>query len=289
MRTANDLPENIRKHFDMYDLIGVYKPPGTVTDNGSTSEAQGWVDGGDSCHFTGIYYYCFWLNPEFRFRPEYYGNIIGRLAAAEGNLRSKSAFGGYKRHPDSRYWYSDDNRMSRDQATPLLASLAISNSKKSLARQLLHHAKRLFLFSTNTRRNGTTADNHGMEYAPGRVYDYSWKVPDLMIFDIWSIFIRGLNLKLLYPLLLVADLQTYINARILLRNPTDTDVANFFIKHSLSRKLLPTFIGAWTDSLLKRLNLEARIAVRYSAPGMPVFLGRILQDTITKFRRALEN
>ena len=285
MKTKMDIPTAAQKHVDHWDMIGVYKPYGGTDELGRPIPEHGWVDGGDSCHFTGIYHYCYALSTILKTTEYYYGNMVGRLAAAEGNLRSQSFFGGYKRHPDKAFWYSDDNRMSRDQATPMLAALAMSNSRKSLWRQLWHYAKRGFLFSTNTRRNGTTAKNHGVEYAPGKVYNYSWKIPDPMLFDIWGIFIRGLELKALYPLLLLADLQTYLNARLLLKNKQDTDVANFFIKHSLSRKKLPTFIGGWTDRLLPSLNLHARIAVRYGAPGMPVFLGNILGKAMKEFTK----
>ena len=284
MKTLKDLPVEAQRHFDHYDLIGMYKPPGSIDELGEVL-SKAWVDGGDSCHFTGIYHYAYLLSSDARQSEYYYGNMLGRLSAYEANLRSPTLTGGWKRHPDTKYWYSDDNRMSRDQATPMLCSLALSKSTKSLRRALLHFAVRGFLFATNTRRNGTTKLNHGTTYGElnNKKRNYNWKMPDPMLFDIWAIFIRGLNLKLLYPILLIADLQTYLNARLLLRRPEDTDVANFFLKHSLSRQKLPTFIGRLTDNLLQKLYLSSRVEKRYSAAGMPTFVGKLLQLAIKQF------
>lgn len=315
MRTLAQVPEKARKHFDLYDMIGVYHQPGTKDELGKTIGATGWVDGGDSSHFVGIYHYCYALDAEVRRSPEYYGNMIGRLYAAAGNLKCGGLFGGFKRHPDAKYWYADCNRMSRDQATPLLAAMALSGARQPMAAEFKRFLLRGLLFSTNTRRNGTTKANHGQVFKTDvqplsrkdqfilkhrvpvlNVQDgyrnYNWKIPDPMLFDIWAIYIRAFNWKLLYPVLLLADLQTYLNARLLLRNmgtaKVDTDVANFFIKYSLSRRKLPTFIGRWTDKLLPRLGLSARISLRYSAPGMPLFLGNLLAQAMENFVKKLK-
>lgn len=284
MKTKRELPQSIQQHFDDWDMIGVYHTPPAQDEEGRKYEARGWVDGGDSCHFIGLYYYCLRRAPSVLFyRPGYYGNLPGRLIASEAMLKSRTYWGGYKRHPDTRHWYGGDNRMSRDQWTPMLGSLALWELRPQLRAQLWDYAKRGLIFTTNTRKNGSSANNDGVEYAPGKFRDYSWKVPDLALFDIWALFIRGLNLWYLYPILLIADFQNFINALILLANPQDTDCANFWIKHSLSRSKYTTPFAWLTQKLIyPRLKLWDRIKLRYNRRGEPTFLGHILAYSMHK-------
>lgn len=297
------LPESARKHFDAWDMIGMYVPKGKLDSNKDLLKAD-WVDGGDSCHFVGIFHYLYRAYPELKSRQEFAGNMGIRLAQAYHLLSVKSKYGGFKRHPDTRYWYGANNVMSRDQLTPMLCALAVSQNKVYLRWQLLSHVRRALLFTTNTRKNGSSATNHGQKFksaakplrwyhklvlkykiplipVPDGYRNYNWKLPDITLFDIWGIYIRGLQFKVLYPLLYAADIQTLINGILLLKRPDDMDVANFFLKHSLSRKLMPTIISAITQRyILPKLNLSARVAFNYYRPGMPQFLGNTIRAGI---------
>jgi len=297
--------ENPRKHFDYWDMIGMYVGPGLFDDNGQRLTYP-WVDGGDSCHFMGLYYYAYFAYPAVRLNPHYSGNMQLRLTQSHNLLESKSFFGGLKRHPDARYWYGGNGVGSRDQATPFLAALAISGQRKGLLKELWGHLKRGLLFTTNVRKNGSSPQNHGSQFNPDAkplqpwekfalkykipmvpirdgYRNYNWKLPDLTLFDYWSLYIRGFNAWYLYPILLLGDAQLLINALLIKKNKEDTDVANFFIKHSLSSKILPTPFSAITQKyLLPKLNLEGRFHKNYYRPGelrlMPTFLCEILKN-----------
>lgn len=278
IRTRKDVPENISRHFDDWDMIGMFFSA-KIDEEGRLQ--RNWVDGGDSCHFIGLYYYCLAYDPTVLFlNGAYYGDPIQRLQAAESMLRSRTRAGGYKRHPDIKHWYGQDNRMSRDQWTPLLGALAIWGLKSALKQNIKDIFKRGLLFTTNTRKNGSTATNHGKEFAPGKFRDYSWKLPDIALFDIWSIIIRGMGWKLGYPILVIGDFMLLINALLLL-NRKDDDVANFWVKHSLSVKIMPTPISLFTQKFLyPRLKLAERIKPRYFSPNFPLFLGKIIMHAM---------
>ena len=177
------------------------------------------------------------------------------------------ANGKYKRHPDKRHWYGDCDRMSRDQATPLVVSLGVFGNKKLLWEFLWAHIKRLG-FMTNTRNNGATKLNHGTLYkveADGtRIYwNYNWKLPDFTGPEFWGLYIRGFNAWFLYPLLLLADLETLTGAikRRYEGLGVDDDVLNHMIISEYSFRKFPTPISWLTkkvndnDELLKKLEV----------------------------------
>jgi len=149
--------------------------------------------------------------------------------------------GRFVRHPDPDKWYSDLDRMSRDQLSPLLALLGLigtKDSRKVLWQIFKAHAKRLFLFSWNTRRNDPTPENHGKARYPddpgvkqltrkdkfiikyripfleitSGYHNYNWKLPDITFMETWATYIRGFRLYPLYPLLLLFDLENFLGS-----------------------------------------------------------------------------
>ena len=124
-------------------------------------------------------------------------------------------------------WYAYWDRASRDQLTPLVITLGLFGNKALLWRTFKDHCKRLLLFTTNVRDNFmyptlTLQQQYG---TPDVVWDYTWKVPDLTGPEFWALYVRGLNSILLYPLLWVFDIQTFIGSTIL-RFQTENDVIN---------------------------------------------------------------
>jgi len=165
-------------------------------------------DGGDSLQRFGTYYAVSkWLGHFSDWRGwklhKGYARDIKQFMCGDGK---------YKRHPSRINWYGDCDRMSRDQATPLVISLIVFGYKKMLREFLWAHIKRIGFF-TNTRNNGATAKNHKTLYKikddGGKIYwNYNWKVPDFSGPEFWGLYIRGLGLWWLYPVLLLSDLET---------------------------------------------------------------------------------
>src|SRR5271165_3702635 len=63
-----------------------------------------------------------------------------------------------RRHPDTSMWYGDWQRMSRDQTFPVLISAKEYNDYKFVFKYIIGHFLRFFLFTSNIRNNGATAD-----------------------------------------------------------------------------------------------------------------------------------
>lgn len=84
--------------------------------------------------------------------------ILGTLAALDPDFEDSRAllfhFGIPIRHPDTRYWYSDTNRFSRDQ---LKASICGYIYRPSVMGDVLFraHMKHQFLYAWNRRANGS--------------------------------------------------------------------------------------------------------------------------------------
>jgi len=100
--------------------------------------------------------------------------------------------------------------MSRDQLTPMIIAAGYWD-KEELRKIAKGHLKRGFLFTNNTRRNGANKINHGKLVA-GEIRNYDWKIPDPTGPSIWSNFIRAYNFWPLYPLLLLFDIELFVNS-----------------------------------------------------------------------------
>lgn len=150
-------------------------------------------DGGDSCAYGfAIFYACAVLHKPL-------GVNLGQTQNSYAKALEKEP-GRYCRHPDPTKWYSRINTFSRDQMTPLLVYLGLLGFRLRLSRLFIAHLKRLLLFAWNTRQNNSY---------PGQA-TYRWKLPDITGPDIWALYIRGFHSRLLYPLLLLFDIQTLI-------------------------------------------------------------------------------
>lgn len=267
--------EDYKKFIDKDNMIGNYVSPGEQDDNRNPVGPEGWVDGGDACQrmgmfFTGIYVRTHQLEgtPAENISDFPYINqnqVYDKLRCGIGN---------YRRHNDATYWYADCDRGSRDQITPNIIFWALSKNTKRLWDYFKGHLLRGLLFTTNLRRNGTTEENHGysrpgaeplnkfhefvLKYripffgVPDGTRNNNLKIPDLTLFEFWSWYIRGFRLYPLYPLLLILDIESFVNSilkRTLVKE--DVDVLNHVVSCTLAHYVMPT---PWTIIANRYIN-----------------------------------
>ena len=200
-------------------------------------------DPGDSCHRT-----CMWFLGQYWFRNK----IINGMGIMFSQLECRNKAHHYRRHP-SPGWWSECNRLSRDQATPLVIAFVVFKYRYRLKKFLLYHFFRLGFF-TNTRRNGATPTNHGLyKYGPNTPgnerHNYNWKLPDFITPEFIGIYIRGFKFYPLYPFLLLADLYTLLSS-ILWRFKKEDDILNHTIVCEFITRYSPTPLAL----LAKKIN-----------------------------------
>lgn len=201
-------------------------------------------DGGDSSFYMGHYHY---LNQS----P--HGDVI------ETSVSLVSPTGIIRRHPDESKWYGDFDRASRDQSIPLLIMLFDCGFMVTAKKIFMAHLKRGLLFTTNTRRNGTTIENDKEEYSPGRFRNYNRKLPDITGPIFWSIYIRGFNFKLLYPLLMVFDLFLLINTITFNLSPREPNQHLLLLHYSAQN--MPTLVSYIATKLLNKKKVRRELMV----------------------------
>lgn len=171
------------------------------------------MDGGDSCaHGFSMIYASLILNGRDELKTALGSDSSGPLSTYSSKL--ELAPGRYVRHPDKDKWYSDLDRLSRDQFLPILAALGLVQHKEKLNRLFKAHLKRGLLFAWNTRKNFVYKDKaeHELKSTPDVPHNYKWKLPDLTGPEVWAAWIRAYRCKLLYPLLLILDLENLVGS-----------------------------------------------------------------------------
>lgn len=232
------------------------------------------LDGGDSCsrHFTALY--CLPHSP----------------AEANHALNLLQANGIPIRHPDTSKWYSSTNRTSRDQLIPYLCYTSV-HSRSHFLKLAAQHAKHLFLFTWNTRRNwqySTLAEHTAKSDVP---WNYAWKMPDICLLNVWAIYVRGfmqhtitgkLLSPLLYALLHILDLHRLADVLLVvaqsaagrkigptyLPNTIDHDMQNLTLGVHHAAHNSPTIISILTWLLYKPYGIEAARSF-FQQPGEP--------------------
>jgi hypothetical protein len=202
------------KYFDM--LQGNIDSFGVITQNAKDS----W-DGGDTTQREGMFAVAILIHfLAGRISLQDYAAMIDRYRFIINNLNDDGW--SLRRHPDPTKWYHDTNRMSRDQWVPNIIALGALN-RRLLRKMTLQHLRRGGLFTTNTRENGAIRSNNSsmslwqkLKYSVG-LYNpgvpcYAWKLPDITDPSIWGALVRGLNIRLLWPLLLLTDWILVIGA-----------------------------------------------------------------------------
>jgi len=285
------------KNFDKRGFIGSYRPPGSIDPLGRTVGSDGWVDGGDSLHRMGMYHFGIWASLSENIDISKYRNR--KLLFYEMSMKRLSNLNKtkYKRHTDSDFWYSEYDRMSRDQMIPNLIAWGAWGLSERLSAFFLGHLRRGLLFMTNTRKNGSTASNHGDKFrsdakplkwyhklilkyktpllpVPDGYRNYNWKLPDLTGPEFLSYYIRGLGLKWLYPVLMLLDLELMVNA--IIKNwwkKEDSDVLNHVVSSIYANKVMPTMVSRFTNKYINSSrHLDKKMYQYFNRPGEPAFL-----------------
>lgn len=211
-------------------------------------------DGGDTAANMGTYHFCL-LNPCQLDRVSYL-YAIQKLEYAPGKWR---------RHPDTTKWYAQPGmeRMSRDQLTPLICAMATHQSTRPLLRLFLSHARHLWLFAFNTRKNHIYKDDPR----------YKWKLPDITGPEFFGYYIRAFNLKILYPLLLVSDLETLIGTIIKVimfkLGKPDYDCRNSILTHLLALQIMPTPLTYLSRYIYNKISPIRLVTTWFNRPGEP--------------------
>lgn len=198
---------------DQYNIVGQVQP-------------DGFVEGGDSTIFTGLYVYLSGI--EYPYRATF-----------------EKGFGGYVRHPHPSQSFNGfaafyrnpwTGVISRDQMTGIFAGLISQRDRAGAWRQVAHHACSLFLFSYNSIINGQDP------------IVAKRKFPDLTGPDIWAMHIRATNLWIAYPLLLLFDLHLLAGAAVVRLTPDNDDNIATITKLFIALDHMPT---PWSKLALK--------------------------------------
>jgi len=201
-------------------------------------------DFGDSCFFTNHYYFGIWVWHQLDLPVGMWPrSSINDLQAALLRFRVPGKPGKFRRHDDPEKWYSDADRMSRDQSTPLVINMGAWGLDLYLDEFLVSHMERWFLFTHNTIGNFQyrTLEEHLDRSTPDVEWDYNWKAADLTFFEFWASEIRAAGAWYLYPLLLVFDLETFYSS-VFYRFDDDDDVLNHITTCSYSKFKFPTHL-----------------------------------------------
>jgi len=213
---------------------------GFITQNAS----QNW-DGGDSSQREGSF--ALLIEELYNQGKVDSQDMLDIFQRYEKNIdQIKCGLGGLRRHPDQSKWYGQRDVMSRDQWIPNV--IACGNGLDAELRYLLlGHMLRALLFTTNT------CPDWVMTGGPG----YKWQLPDVTVLSSWGLYIRSFDCKLLWPLLLLFDLQTVVNSLIIVGNsmwnPTNTDVSNQLNTLIQAYRRMPTPFS-WLARKILRLD-----------------------------------
>lgn len=151
-----------------------------------TQSAESGGDGGDSAHRFGLIVYCLNDLGYGALAATFYHNVKGYEVGP----------GMYRRHPDSKKWYSDPRNFSRDQEMMLLMSFVASHDK-----QRIHEA-----FHAMLERKGFH-QNIYPNYVDPRLDKIPPKTPDILTLTEVSTFLRGAKAYLFYPIVMALDLS----------------------------------------------------------------------------------
>lgn len=117
--------------------------------------------------------------------------------------------GRFTRSPLPSHWGSDPTNFSRDQHSILMIAMALMNDKIELKET----------FSEILRRGGF----HQNFLRGTDDIERRWKCPDFLSPSELGVLIRGLNFKLLLPILILLDLGFLVDLRLRKKRPWDYD------------------------------------------------------------------
>ena len=261
-------------YYDLFGMVGKFETrPGAIIQDGpftASCSGKAMIDGGDTTFHAGHYItgIALMYGKEALDKPlPFYPARITMSKLYHGN-------GLYRRHPDSKMWYSDAHRVGRDQQKAVVSAEAyIKGSWKRMIPFMLRHLFfRGMILESKTRDNG---NNH-------------FKFPTITFITIWASYIRYFMVKskwfkAFYPLLLILDLEIFINGKIKASSEkADSDVLNHINYSIWFHKVAPTL---WTHYNLKHMdkeNFKKRLYEYYDDGRCPVFVAELWADLMDK-------
>lgn len=194
--------------------------------------------------------------------------------------------GGYVRHPvpesttngfGAVYYHPWGGCISRDQLIGIIAGLISEGDYWGIIRLMFHHACRGFLFSYNTIHNGSKPEDRG------------WKMPDLTLFDIWAIELRGLGVFswVFWPLLCVLDLHNLGNT--VVQNCTsvekDNECISYLMRVFISVERVPTPISLLSRAILNERHVIKKLVSYWTGWRDNPHMGALYADMLTGTER----
>ncbi len=222
-------------------------------------------DGGDSCNRTCATVLSF----------IYKGYQLKRNDPELATLNNPNKPWLWRRSPHVGKWYSNWDRMSRDQTIPLLILMGEAKLHRELIWYILGHMFRGFLFTHNTRRNFVYLNikEHLEKSTPDVPWRPQWKLPDITGPEFWALEIRALPLILrtcLFPVLILLDVETLVGSiirRLFRRSNCDVINHTLILINGLRRSCTPTI---WLASkITNRHFLQPRLDGFFSDAGEP--------------------
>ena len=191
------------------------------------------------------------LNEFIELRWRFLGSVRYKLISSSGKLR---------RHSDDTKWYGEWNRGSRDQYH-IIIGMGMANCFEPLQLMLNDHARRGFLFTTNTVAN--TSDHK------------KWKLPDFTGPGFWAMWIRAFNKQhpsqgTLKAILTLMDLSLLMNSLIwryyhLKYNKEHVDILNHVQALAQSKFSLDTPVAKLARWVLRNAPIKSMFRA-YFAP-----------------------
>lgn len=152
--------------------------------------------------------------------------------------------GRFTRSPLPSHWGSDPTNFSRDQHSMLMLAMAIMGDKKELKETFMEIVKRGG-FHQNFLRGTDDIERR-------------WKCPDIIAPTQLSVMIRGLNLKLLYPILTLLDLGFLLDLIFRKNKPWDYD--NMLAPNLMfAAVVMPTFVSRFACRKYGETDFIARV------------------------------
>lgn len=209
------------RYMDKWGLIGTDWPSG--------------IDGGDSSHKMSHLAIALYLN-------KMDADAVTSLAVIHKH--------GLVRHPDPDKWYSNPLTFSRDQFSPRVMAASFLGLVTAGKQYFKAHLKHLLLFAWNIWPSWN-------EPGPFAKYGTNYKLPDITLFENWGFYIRLFRFWPLYPLLLISDLETVINA-IIKRFDSDIDINNTLAAATHATLIMPTGLGRLAVRIMRPV-IEAKL------------------------------
>lgn len=267
-----------RKEIDYYDMSGVLgkyeNNLDSIIKDGPfllSLDGRGMIDGGDTTFHTGHA-----LSAQAILHGK--DSLKGKCPILDADTMMKKLYAGkglYRRHPDKKMWYSENNRVGRDQQKPvIMAESFIKGSWKRVVPFILRHfILRLGLFEAKTKDNGN---------------DYS-KVPTLTFFTIWASYIRYFiaagfwPAKVLIPLLWIFDIEIFINGKIKAKSQyADKDVLNHIAYSYWFATCSNTYFSRKNMENMDREDMIARLRDYYDDGRCPFFVAEMWVQILRK-------